>query len=463
MRVRRLVTVLSVPALLVAGLSACSEVSEDEMTRLGELPGVEDARRSCSLTCLVSVDVEPDIAVDQLARVLRAVRIIDAKTTDVDVGRADSTAPTARRGVGIRVESGAPAAGDTVIARLATQAVADGSVGLKVTRGRRSTTVSLSAGDGASAMFDAAAAWWPRVQRVPRSTLVAATTTPDGDRTREGGPSRLTARTSFPAERVRTARTLLSSPRSDISGFLVDESRLRVGSSSVRGASDLERAVAALPRARRAGVEVVVASNVLTTRTEDAADDAARRRVIRVAEQVAGVYGSVDDGTVELRAEEARAARTAVERARRVEPSARIPITVTLQTFTEVELGVDGSPALVTLAGRLTGREREVSVQQPNRGSRSAEPDGPDAFVGVTTDSRDGLAATVTAVARRMRGFEADLSLVLSITARDPEDRTPRAMLRVERQDGTWTIVEDPDDRRLDPDASVRRAWAAGS
>lgn len=464
MRVRRLLTVLSALLLLTAGLSACSQVSKDEVRRLGELPGVSDARRSCSLACLLSVEVEPDVTVDQLVRVLRAVRTIGAKDSDVTVQQPDAAG---RPRVAIRTGSEAPAGGDTAAARLVTDAVAaDDPVGMQVFRGRRETRVELRAGTSATELWDAARTWWPRARQVPRAVFGAQTVT---DRSGGGsgeGPSRLEAKDSFPTASVRAARAVQAAPGVTPTGFLVDEERVRLAVLTLDAATRADDVVAGLPADQRSRIEVVVARNVLGTRTDDAAEDAARRRVLRAAGSVEGVSCRVDQGTVVVQALDARRARTAVERARSREAAsaAKVPITVDLGQDRTVELGTEGSLTLVSLAGiLLDGGAREVEVSLPNRGSRSAEPGGPDAYVSLTLDADDGLEATVTAVARRMRGFGADLSLVLSITARDPEGRTPRAMMRVERQDGTWTIVEDRDDRRLDPEASVRRAWAAGS
>lgn len=430
--------------LLLAG---CASVDEDAVDAIGELPGIDHARSSCDLSdCTVSISTEADVTADELLAALDAARETDADTVDVGTEGAGS----------LEVDAGSDPDDEPAAVALVLDTAA-GAEPLSIVLATGRTRVSTSTVDDESP-WDLGEALWPEVEDFPVPTLSVGRGTQS-----TGGAARLVAEREFPSDEVALVRDLEGDASLGLTGAVVDGDGVLLGVPDVTTAEVLEARLADDPAADGLTVEVAVTSNVLSYRADEegprddegtdgrdgtggpasdpeAGTEADRRALLTTLEGAPGAFARVEGATVVIDVDDLAAAAGVVDVLRATEPEAagRVPLTVT-QDGATVELGTTGSTALLRLAGALLA-DPTVEVLEMEADDPEDEADPPydaEAFVRVELAAPD-LATGVRTVAAAVGGVDGATSLVVGVTAVDPEGRTPGVTLRVDREGGTW-------------------------
>ncbi|HEY1134343.1 MAG TPA: hypothetical protein VGE77_07175 [Nocardioides sp.] len=464
---RRLAALAPAVALLLAG---CASVDEDEVRAIGDLPGIDYALSSCDLAgCTVSVRAEVDATADELLAALTAGRDTGAERVAVTVEEGSSVSVV---GEGAGQDDDA-AAVDLVVGAPDVAGVDSLVVGLDAD----GTDVAVRA-DGAAPVWDVAEELWPDVEGMEAPSLTVT-------QSRQGDvrSSRVVADGELPTAGIALVRDVVASGPPGYVGAVVDGDSVLLGAIDVRSAGELEAYVADSP----VRVEVVVTTNVLEVESGSAADDPDpdapteedRRALLGALTTDYSVTVRVEQGVLLVNGTDLAAVADRVDAARAAEPDAASRVSITVGDtvdasarglsatsdlpWTTVELRTDGSTDLVRLAALLRADPEvgdiDLSVPDPDREVEA--PYDADAAVAAAVRAPD-LATGVTRVAAIVGAWTGDASsLTVGVTAVDPEGRTPRAGLRVDREGGTW-LAEGLPRQTEEEVATARAAWAAG-
>jgi len=447
-------------------LAACG-LDDGAVSALDQLPGVEHAGSFCELTfCSIDVDLESDITAGELRDVIeRTADIRGADSTRLDLPLSgDATMQITRDG---RVDTDSGRVADAALRlrafgglQSAELALSDRASGLRVTVDR-SGPVAL----------DRAEAAWDTVATLPHPRL---SLTSRGVTSRRDQGVDVAATATYPVAAAGYVRDLITGPHSElITGAAIDQDRIRLGSSTARGARELERLLndGAEPPAG-VTVSVVVAADASQLRDRGIDHDAEVRAMLDALVD-AGLPESdlaIHETTVAVAAAAGspETVAAAIDRARSAAPDAArsIGIEIELDEDATVSLGTVGSTALVMLGERVRSMpgaaELKVRASDPSAGHRARPPADTDASVTLTMRS-SSLDDTVTAVARTVRGWSGpETSLSLHLVAVDPEGRRPSAHLRVDREAGIW-VPSSLGRSTAETDRAAVAAWNAGA
>lgn len=434
---------LLVGVLLLGG---CASVDEEAVDAIGDLPGIDYALSSCDLSdCVVTVRAEPDVTSDELVAALAAARDTDADQIDL---RAEGAGDLA-------VAAGSDPTHDAAAVELALGALqVPGVTRFSMALSTDRTDAGVSAADD-DTPWDVAEAVWPDLEDLPSPSLTVTRATSS-----DQGAARLVADDAFPAAGVALVRRLEGDETVALSGAVVDGDDVLLGVRDVAGAEALEALLADDPQTDGLTVVVAVTTNVLSYRADvdeptdtastgatapGAPTEADRRALLTALETGPDGFSRIEGSTIVLSVTDLAAAAEVVDAARAAEPEAagRVPLTVTQYgaAGTTVELGTTGSTDLLLLAARLAAvpTAESVTVEAADPDDDADPPYDSDAFVRVEVAAPD-LATGVRTVAAAVGGWEGTpTSLVVGVTAVDPEGRTPGVTLRVDHDGGTWT------------------------
>jgi len=426
-------------ALLGLLISACG-VDDSDLRALEKLPGVDSARSSCELTCLVYVDLHDGIDQDELSAVIQKTRSVDgARSTElqltsatgarVELTRESGTTADPQKLAGVLIE-----ARDTTNLRDASVSVDDegSSVHLAVTA------------EGIDAL-DQFAAHWKSVATLasPRLSFDAR---PESGAV---GAVRLTSDGTYPDRAVELARDVLSGEqRSLVTGVVIGrQGHVILAARSSATAKQLETS---LPDRADVKTDVVVAADIFRIREDSVASD---RRVRAMSDAL--VAHGVPEGsitvkgttlTIDQNAGTVASVMKAIAAARAAEPAAAkaTSLTVLMRQGVTVELEDTGSENLLQLADQLDDIPDISELSVKVRASSKQTPKPPadtGASVTVTIEPIASIDDAVRVVARRFAGWSGDgkiSSLSLYITAVDDEGRQPSVALRLDRRDEAW-------------------------
>lgn len=453
---------LGVVALLL--LTACGGVDDAAVEELERLPGVESARASCVkfVDCTASVSVAGDVTVAELEAIIEASRRTEARDITLDV-EGDGTT-TARLSTG----PGSSPDLDRPTAELLLRALeVDGLQALEVTRFADETSLRLRGDAARSEFWPVARDLWERAEPLGLDSLAAETTASEDD---DEGPSQLRASAAFPTESVAL---VLDLDEGEIGpwGVVVEDSRIGLGALSLPAATRLEEAVADAAGADLS-VQVDVTRGLPTLPTEPGAgptadgagSEADRRAVLTLLEErglgataeartvvVDGRSSSVEDVVTGLRA----------VREELSDESSVVPLTVELDVDVVVELGTDGGPDLVELAADLAADRGADSVEIGQPRADAEAPWDAEAQVFVEVAAPD-LASGVETVAEAVSSWAgSERSLVVGVTAVDPDGRSPSATVRVDRRGEDW-VARGVGRGTPETEAEAVAAWGRG-
>ena len=446
--------------LLVASLSACTgSVDDGALRALEAMEGVESAGASCYKgRCTTLVDVAPDVRSDGLGTIIDAARETRAREIEVRLPKESGR---------VVLETGPDEAADldSATAEVMLAAVADDQLS-HATIIRRDTSSSLSlGGDGPRReLWASAERLWTLAEQASAEQIVVAGSAEDVDE----GPTALTG-SSFPSRAAELVTSLDDGgERARPHGVRIEDDTVVLGALSLASAEAVEAAVDGHPEARGLEVEVEVTRGLPSDvagggQGSDTADEGQQRAILKALEDQ-GLAASVQDRTVRVRKSgggDDTDLAAAVDAARVEHPEAArvVHIAVDLGPSQVVELGTSGSPELIDLGTSLVGRLEAEELEIKHRAAGDDEPAG---LVLVTVPAPD-LADGVQGVSEVFADWEtSETEMTVSVTARDPEGRSPRVLLRVSRAVDTWTARG----TRKGTSETIREsleAWRAGA
>lgn len=455
----RAVVVLVVVATVLAG---CASISDETVDELSAMPGIERASASCPKgVCSLRLLAEPGAEAGDLTAALETAREVEASELQLDLREGSGLDAGGAAVAIVLAEASDPSADGAAVALAQTMFASDGLRSGRVQGDRDGTTVVVSSDVSRAQLWDLAESVWPGAAELPKPTVQATTSGGDGE-----GPSRLTSEGRFPADGVELVRALDDAEvdRSGLSGALVQDGTVLLGARSLESAARLENRLEADSLGEGLDVSVSVTDNVLSYRPDSAegGTEQQRRAVLTALQEDGSLTGGVDTSGVTAIATDAESAATAVDRAREAEPEAAgvVSITIDLDGM-QAELGTTGSPDLVRLLGLFASEPTTTTATVEVPRNPQDPPFDAEANLALEVEASD-LTAGVQAAAEQFAGWDGpERKLRVSITAVDPEGRTPGVSLIVERRDGVW---EAGPTERGTPElvAEGVSAWTAG-